>query len=397
MKTKAGHLTYCTNIHTGTHWTDHFRELKTYIPEIKKSVGPDEKMGVGLRVSCQMQLDLANEKTFQEFKSWLEENDLYVFTINGFPYGDFHSAVIKEKVHAPDWTTSDRLEYTLGLFDLLDRLLPEDLNEGGISTSPLSYRHWYRSATELNRAVRTATEQILKVADHLHHIHQRSGNILHLDIEPEPDGILEDGKEFIKWYTEQLLPQAHEYFTQKGLSIQETEALIRRHICLCYDVCHMAVEYEDQALLVNRLKKNEISIGKIQLSSAIKIPRGKSPEGLKAFVEDQYLHQAVLKTNSDNILKFKDLNEALESDYPEDAEWRVHYHVPVFTRDYNNLSSTRDYIQEILELHKNRSLTQHLEIETYTWEVLPEGLQLPLTQSIVREYEFILDEINKKA
>src|SRR5699024_8830028 len=327
MKTKAGHLTYCTNIHTGTNWADHFREIKTYVPEIKKSVAPEEKMGLGLRVSRQMQIDLTEERTFQEFKLWLEQNDLYVFTINGFPYGSFHSSVIKEKVHAPDWTTPDRLEYTLRLFDLLDRLLPENIKEGGISTSPLSYRHWFTSDLQLENATQHATMQILKIADYLNQIFQRSGNILHLDLEPEPDGIIEDGAEFVQWYMDVLLPLAHDYFAQKKMTTKEAEEVVRRHIQLCYDVCHMAVEYENQPLLIDILKKNDISIGKIQLSSAIKIPAGGSPDGLKAFVEDQYLHQAVIKTGSGELLKFKDLDEALKSEYPQNAEWRGNYYV----------------------------------------------------------------------
>jgi len=397
MKTKAGHLTYCTNIHTGTNWADHFREIKTYVPEIKKSVAPEEKMGLGLRVSRQMQIDLTEERTFQEFKLWLEQNDLYVFTINGFPYGSFHSSVIKEKVHAPDWTTPDRLEYTLRLFDLLDRLLPENIKEGGISTSPLSYRHWFTSDLQLENATQHATMQILKIADYLNQIFQRSGNILHLDLEPEPDGIIEDGAEFVQWYMDVLLPLAHDYFAQKKMTTKEAEEVVRRHIQLCYDVCHMAVEYENQPLLIDILKKNDISIGKIQLSSAIKIPAGGSPDGLKAFVEDQYLHQAVIKTGSGELLKFKDLDEALKSEYPQNAEWRVHYHVPLFTEKYHSLDSTRDYIQEIIQLHKQTPLTDHLEIETYTWEVLPEDLQLPIEESISREYQFILNEIKSKS
>lgn len=394
MKTKAGYLTYCTNIHTGENWKDHFHELRKYVPKIKNSVAPDQDIGIGLRVSRQMQLDLQNKSTLKRFQSWFQENDLYVFTLNGFPYGNFHSDVIKEKVHAPDWTTPERQEYTLRLFDLLQKLLPDHLSDGGISTSPLGYRHQYPEGPPRQKTIEKATQQIIKVAEHLDNIYQTSGQLLHLDLEPEPDGIIEDGKEFLQWYLTVLLPAAERHFAKKSKNAEESARIIRRHICLCYDVCHMAVAYENQPDLIDQLKKNNIAIGKIQLSSAIKIPAGNSPEGLRAFVEDQYLHQAVLRTGSGQLLKYKDLDEALDHPWPDQAEWRVHYHVPIFTKKYHQLDSTQDFIDEILGIHIESSLSNHLEIETYTWEVLPDDLQLPLEESIIREYQFILNKIN---
>lgn len=394
MKTKAGHLTYCTNIHTGENWKDHFRELQQYIPKVKESIAPDDKMGVGLRVSRQMQLDLGDISTLKRFQSWLQENDLYVFTLNGFPYGNFHSDIIKEKVHAPDWTTPERYEYTLRLFDLLRILLPGHLQDGGISTSPLGYRHQYPEGASRQKAIEQATQQIIAVAEYLDQIYHSSGQLLHLDLEPEPDGIIEDGKEFIDWYNGILLPEAEKYFSKSSKTKDEAARIIRRHICLCYDVCHMAVEFENQPNLIDELKKHQIRIGKIQLSSAIKIPSGASPEALRPFVEDQYLHQAVLRRTTGELRKYKDLDEALAQPWPDQTEWRVHYHVPIFTERYGHLDSTRSFIDEILDIHTDSPLSNHLEIETYTWEVLPEDLQLPLEESIIREYQYILNKIN---
>ena len=139
MKLANSHLSYCSNIHPGEAWKDHFQELKTNLPKIKAAVSADQDFGLGLRLSAQAAKELSEPEALKEFQDWLKQNHIYVFTMNGFPYGDFHIKEVKDKVHAPDWTSKERFEYTKNLFDILAHLLPEG-QEGGISTSPLSYR-----------------------------------------------------------------------------------------------------------------------------------------------------------------------------------------------------------------------------------------------------------------
>src|ERR1700712_4024696 len=155
MKTNSGHLTYCTNIHSGETWADHFQALQLNFPGIKAKLSPDKPMGLGLRLSNVASLDLIKKENLIIFKQWLAENDTYVFTMNGFPYGNFHQTRVKDQVHAPDWTTTDRLNYTLRLFEILIQLLPEGM-DGGISTSPLSYRYWFGTPDDLASAKKTA-------------------------------------------------------------------------------------------------------------------------------------------------------------------------------------------------------------------------------------------------
>ena len=204
MKVNTGHLTYCTNIHPGKDWAADFAALQENFPLIKQSVSPHQSLGLGLRLSNAASITLSDEAELNVFKQWLKENDAYVFTMNGFPYGDFHRTVVKENVHAPDWTTDQRKDYTIRLFDILRFLLPKGM-DGGISTSPLSYRHWFNTAEDFEVAKRTATLNIVAVVEHLIVIDRESGQLLHLDIEPEPDGILETGREFIDWFENDLL------------------------------------------------------------------------------------------------------------------------------------------------------------------------------------------------
>jgi hypothetical protein len=47
MRTTSGHLTYCTNIHTGESWQNHFYQINKNFPEIKKQLSPQKSMGIG--------------------------------------------------------------------------------------------------------------------------------------------------------------------------------------------------------------------------------------------------------------------------------------------------------------------------------------------------------------
>ncbi len=398
MKVNQAHLTYCTNIHPGEDWETHFAALKQNFPEIKKSVSPDAPMGIGLRLSNQASIEILMGDNMQQFKQWLFEQDAYVFTMNGFPYGGFHHTVVKDQVHAPDWTTTERLAYMLRLFHILTALVPDGM-DGGISTSPLSYKHWFDTGNEMHQAVVAATHNILAVAGELNNIYEQTGTLLHLDIEPEPDGVLETGREFIDWYQHILLPEGIAYFAQKhAMNAADAEALIKRHIALCYDVCHFAIGYEAHAEVVSELTSLGINTGKIQISAALKASfKEADPQPVydefSKFDEPTYLHQVIACLPNGELARYPDLTDALL--LKDDArEWRAHFHVPVFTADFGLLQSTREDIEDVLALWKNNPFTNHLEVETYTWTVLPEGLKLPMAQSISRELNWVKGILN---
>ncbi|WOK08941.1 metabolite traffic protein EboE [Imperialibacter roseus] len=400
MKTDFGYLTYCSNIHAGESWADHFAALRKFIPSVKVKCSPDQPFGIGLRLSNEASIDLAKEGALVEFKDWLSTSDCYVFTMNGFPYGGFHNTRVKEQVHAPDWTTNDRVNYTTRLFDILSQLLPAGM-EGGISTSPLTYRYWHKPE-ELHNVFEVATMKMIEVAKHLKRLHDTTGQLLHLDIEPEPDGLLESGPEFIDWYKKYLLPLGvAELQKEFDLSVAEAEATIKRHVQLCYDVCHFAVGYENHQEVVNKLSALGIKTGKIQISAALKAPMASGESrnpviaAFKGFNESTYLHQVVARTQSDGFKRYPDLPEALaDADNQDIKEWRSHFHVPLFVEDYGVLKSTQEDIVKVLDLQKTKPFTHHLEIETYTWEVLPDGLKLPIDESIVREMKWVINQLN---
>jgi hypothetical protein len=393
MITPFGHLSYCSNIHPGEDWKEHFAVLQSSIPQIKADVCPDAPMGIGLRLANQASIDLSNNQNFESFKNWLTANDCYVFTMNGFPFGNFHHSVVKDKVHAPDWTTCERRDYTIRMFNLLANLLPENLTEGGISTSPLSYRFWWSTEDSLKQATAKATKNMISVVEALIDLKERSGKTLHLDIEPEPDGILENSDEFIKWYNNYLLPLGIEHLQAKGLTVTEATIAIKTHIQLCYDVCHFAVGYEAPKDVLAKLNAEQLKVGKIQISSALKVDfNANAKEKLKVIAqynEPIYLHQVVAQKKDGSFAKFPDLSEAITGFDDTIETWRVHFHVPLFLEQYGLLGSTQSDIVDTINLHKETPFTQHLEIETYTWGVLPKEFQVPLNESISREINWV--------
>ena len=401
MWTPHGHLTYCTNIHAGESWKDHFAALQRHLPQVKKALSADQPFGIGLRLSQQASVELNQAGALSEFKRWLRQEDCYVFTMNGFPYGGFHHVKVKDQVHAPDWTTQQRVDYTIRLFDILSELLPENM-EGGISTSPLSYRYWHKAEQQVNVFEQT-TQHIVQVIDHLIKIKTKTGQLLHLDIEPEPDGLLESGPEFFDWYDRYLLPMGMVHLQKQwGYSAEASVQTIKDHLQLCYDVCHFAVGYEDHAEVVKQLQAKQIKVGKIQISAALKsiMPADLSQRqdvvhAFRQFNEATYLHQVVARQQEGTLKRYPDLPEALQQAGDRATqEWRSHFHVPLFVEDYGVLQSTQEDIRKVLSIQRAQPFTQHLEVETYTWEVLPEALKVPLTDSIIREVGWVKDYLN---
>lgn len=394
------HLSYCTNIHAGESWEAVLKSIETYCIPLKKKVSPNAPFGIGLRLSYQAASELASDDNLLQFKDWLSQNELYVFTINGFPYGNFHNEPVKDKVHLPDWTSHDRLNYTQLLFTILAQLLPDGI-EGGISTSPLSYKHWYKTEASLIEAKQIATKQLAAVVVQLVKIYEREGKMMHLDLEPEPDGIIENSDEYIAFFEDYLLQEgASVVASLLSCNLQEAKEHIRNHIQLCYDVCHFAIGYENSEAVIQKMEKHGLKIGKLQISAALKCSASANvsidalQECLRTFDEPTYLHQAVIKTVDGKLLKFNDLNKGIEAMKRDDfKELRTHFHVPIFIEDYQLLQSTQNDIITILESWLKNEFTQHLEIETYTWQVLPLHLQTDLTESIERELKWVMDRI----
>jgi sugar phosphate isomerase/epimerase len=398
LTTAAGHLTYCTNIHRGETWPDVWNVLQRDLPAVKRRVAPNQPFGVGLRLSNVAVEALREPETLAQFAAFLRVNDLYVFTLNAFPYGPFHGERVKEAVYLPDWQDEERLRYTNAAADVLASLLPDDpAVAGSVSTVPGAFKPVVTSTAIVERMAML----MLRHVAHLVAIKRRTGRHIALAIEPEPFCFIETIDESVAFFESYLFaPSAVATLSsQTKTTIAESEANLRAHIGLCVDLCHAAVEYEDPAEAFGKLARAGISIPKVQVSSGLRLPRidGDTEALLRPFNDGVYLHQ-VVERRATGLVRYPDLAEAfaaLREDGEMPREWRVHYHVPIFLDELGAFSSTQSFIREALALHRHAPFTDHLEVETYTWDVLPASYRTgSIVSDIARELEWAAQQLS---
>ena len=264
------HLTYCTNIHAGESWDEVRDSLEAHLPRIKAQVSPDAPLGLGLRLSAIAAQALSEPAALDELRSLLSRHDLYVFTINAFPYGPFHGTRVKEDVYQPDWLTPERLTYTDQRAEILAALLPEGL-PGSVSTVPGTFKPVAASRPDAPRAM---ADMMARHAATLVEMQRRTGREIVLALEPEPCCFLETIEETLAFFRDHLHTDASAAIVAEatGLSREQAREALRRHLGVCYDICHGAVEFEDPADAFARFSAAGIRIAKLQLSSALRLP-----------------------------------------------------------------------------------------------------------------------------
>ena len=391
------HLTYCTNIHPADGWDAVFASLQKYAPALKQRFAADDLFGLGLRLSARDAAELFAGGRLTEFGAFLRDEGLYVAVINGFPYGPFHGTPVKASVYAPDWRQDARVDYTLDLIAILHTTLPAGV-DGGVSTAPMSYKPWMAAANA--EAWDVIIRNVVRVAESLVRLKQTDGTVIHLDIEPEPDCSIENTAETLEFFERRLLPVGAPLLGKAlGVSADDAREHLLEHIRICFDCCHFAVEFEDAAHAIERIRDAGIRIGRVQLSSALDVvlPADEAEaeriaSRLRPFADATYLHQVVERRNGD-LRHYLDLPDALDQTAdPAPKHWRIHFHVPLFAPEYGVLGSTQGYVADVLRHMLRTAATTHYEIETYTWDVLPGALKLDLFESIAREYEWVLSQ-----
>jgi hypothetical protein len=388
MKLKHGsHLTYCTNVHRGQTWDEMLASLQKHTLSVRQRVSPRQPFAIGLRLGSRAATELAQRKTLLAFKRWLEKNDCYIFSVNGFPFGRFHGKSVKEKVYLPDWTSPARLNYTNLLFNLLVELVPDGV-EGSVSTLPGSFKEFIRTNSQ-RKAIR---KNLWRCVEHISALSERTGKKLHLGLEPEPLCLLENSAETLSMFGQMRDEHKNDPRLDEFLGIN-------------YDCCHFAVEYEEPQKALDAFKKAGIKISKLHLSSALKTSA--TPEALVAlifFSDDVYLHQLIARDPKGQLTFYKDLPKALAANSKLKTkgsrlpEWRIHFHVPLHAPAVPPFQNTNDHLLGALDwLAKNPKACSHLEMETYTWEVLPPELKArTVVEQIAAEYEWTLAQLRER-
>jgi sugar phosphate isomerase/epimerase len=393
------HLTYCTNIHAGESWPEVRANLERYVVAVKARVAPDRPFGVGLRLSSLAANALADPGELERFRDFLQAHDLYVFTINGFPYGPFHGVRVKEEVYLPDWLDPLRVQYTDRLASLLAELLPSEPGlEGSVSTVPGAFKERVRGESDAARM----GEAIVQHAATLHGIRERTGQRVSLALEPEPFCHMETVAETVSFFERHVFSTAavKRLATLKGLNAADSEAFLRHHVGVCFDACHMAVEFEEPEAALQALRTAGIRIAKVQISAGLRVQLGGRDEetlaALRPFAEGVYLHQVVERRNG-TLTRFVDLPEVLEAAARSGtaaAEWRIHFHVPLFLERLGPFLNTQDFLRRLLAVLRVEPVSSHLEVETYTWDVLPEEHRREdIVTAVARELDWVLNHL----
>jgi hypothetical protein len=297
---------------------------------------------------------------------------LFVVTLNGFPYGNFHAEVVKRAVYHPDLTADARREYLYGLAAVLSELLPGDAPEGTISTLPVGH------AAELPAgAVARAAEQLCRLSEDLARLADRTGKSVRICLEPEPGCALESTQQAVEFFTRDLFGAAERLGTDRRL--------LEAHLGVCYDTCHQAVAFEDAATSIGALVDAGIRIGKAQLSSALELANPRSDAAraeLLAFSEPRFLHQARARLPNGSLHAVDDLPDTHE--LPQDCAWRVHFHVPIHRALVGRITTTRSFLEDALRAFLRLPHLPQLEVETYTWSVLPAEERPRTARDLVR-------------
>jgi hypothetical protein len=379
-------LAYCTNIHRGETWPETFASLQHYTLAVREKVCPQKPFAIGLRLGERAAVELSDPGTRLAFQRWLDKNACYIFTINGFPYGQFHGTRVKEQVYRPDWTSPERVAYTNRLFDLLAELLPAGV-AGSVSTLPGSFKEFHPSV----EAQKTIRKNIWRSVEHIARLSEKTGRKLHLGLEPEPLCLLENSAETISFFEQLRAEHPH-------------DPRLAEHLGVNYDCCHFAVEFEEPQIVLPDFVNHGIKISKIHLSSALKVqPTAEAREALKKFADEVYLHQVVARNEKGKLKFHHDLPDALSFqpstfNLQPSEEWRIHFHVPLHAPASPPFENTGDHLLGTLDwLAENPQLCSHLEMETYTWEVLPPELKAQsVVDQLAAEYNWTLAELAKR-
>jgi hypothetical protein len=397
MQLKTGsnqlHLTYCLNIHPGETWPENLAAIQQFALAVRDRLNCEGPFGLGLRLSAEAAAELVKPATLAAFRDFLARHNLYVFTINGFSYGKFHGERIKDKVYAPDWGIPERLEYTFDLIDILSALLPPGV-PGSISTVPGTYGEWCKSDIDLGKILLRLGQAAALCAQ----VRRQTGRHIRLALEPEPDCLWATADDMFELFFD-TLPDfgARLLACDQQVSKATARKVLMAHLGVCVDTCHASVLFDDPLASLRGFCEEGVPVAKVQLSAAPScIVMEESLKELEAFRDDVYLHQTAIRYDGIKCATYPDLPEALAAvpKLKDPWELRTHYHIPLSVEEFGHINSTRDELEdEFFELLWE-GVCPHLEIETYTFSVLPPELRnRSVVDSIVSEYEWVLERM----
>lgn len=373
-------------------------ELRERWPEVKSRISPDAPLGVGLTLSGAASEEMLEGDRLERFRDLLTSLGLYVFTINGFAFGPVFGHGTEDNIFLPDWQDEERLGYSFRLSTILSRLLPEDIDDGSISTCPLGHR----GSTDLGMPANwmVFTLNVIRVVQHVVRIREQTGKLIHIDLEPAPDGVLSNSEELAAFYERWLLTQGAAMLADRaGNDPALAREQILDHVRVCLDACHVAVAYENPQDVLDRYAAVGIKVGKVHLSTGLWVALPEDEVGRKRVTNEAEaiggIRQVAQRNRDGSVTAYPDLPEAIANVRdPEAAEWRMHVHVPIFLERYDSLKTTQETLLDTLAQIRSRGDARYLEIETHVRKVMQDGDELPIEKLMTRELQWVLDHVD---
>ncbi|MDP4572662.1 metabolite traffic protein EboE [Pseudomonas sp. LPH60] len=371
----AAQIGYCSNVHPARDVAGLESSILQHFQGVRRQRGLAVQDS-GLWISAQAAAELQQPAVRESFLGLLHDSGMRLTSLNGFPYGQFHQGAVKAEVYRPTWAEPQRLEYSLQLAELLAAALPLDCQQGVISSVPLGYAALWDDAQQ-----QQAEAQLLQLTAGLASLHRRSGKKILLCLEMEPDCVLENTDQAIAFFQRWKATDPH-----------------HQYLALCFDVCHQAVVFEDCYQSLQRLLQARIPVSKIQLSNALicHLPvtdlarREQVLQALGNFAEATYLHQVKARDRKGQLLAWADLPKALqavEAVQGQCRELRIHFHVPLFSEQFllPELNGSQQALMRTFDfLAAHPQCQPVLEVETYSWNVLPGTLRPDTEQALLK-------------
>ncbi|WP_327745317.1 metabolite traffic protein EboE [Streptomyces europaeiscabiei] len=349
----AVHLGYCSNVHQAEDVDGVLAQLTDYAEPVRERLGVD-RLGIGLWLARDVVSELvAVPGVLRRLKDELAARGLETVTLNAFPYAGFHREVVKKDVYLPDWADEARLTHTLDCARVLAALLPDDAERGSVSTLPLAWRTpWPPDRAD------TARRALDRLTAGLAGIESDTGRRVRVGFEPEPGCVVETTAQ----------------------AVRELRGLDPERLGVCLDACHLAVQFEEPGAALRRLADAGLPVVKLQASCAVEAGDPADPAAraaLRRLAEPRFLHQTrtAAEQEAPQVRGVDDLPDALDGGLPTDTgPWRVHFHAPLHADPEPPLRTTADQLSRVLAglLGGASADCDHIEVETYTWSVLPE-------------------------
>jgi hypothetical protein len=231
-------------------------------------------------------------------------------------------------------------------------------------------------------------------------LEKKTGKVVTLGLEPEPRCYLETTDETITYFKSHLFsPQTADRLAKAaGVNAADAAAAMKKHTGVVFDIGHQSVGYEDIPASLQKLVDNGVQIVKLQEAASMYIPdvTQEKVDALQTFAKTIYLSQTCQKKDG-KMTWFLNLEDAFEDwqTNPGPREWRTHFHVPVFLNELGHgFGTTRFGLEQALAVHKKTPLSTHLEIETYTWDVLPDRLKTgDIVEYVTREIDWVKGQL----